>query len=205
MEPFYDQYKDTLEELNKCVRTFDIRLCGNLFYARNDISKMVELFLEKRKDFCDLAMNSDCIVEIGFNAGHSALLGLTANNDLFYRSVDIGSYVYTDPCYQILKDKFGDRIKLTIGDSLDVVPRIKEIYPEIEGQKVGWFIDGNHTYNHCKKDLDNVLLFAKDDELIFIDDTNLSQIRRLIVEYCSNKIIREVKRGLRSSTVVRYS
>jgi hypothetical protein len=202
MEPFYNQYKDTLEELNKCIKSFGVPIYGNLFYKLNKISKMADILIEKRMDFCDFALNSDCIVEIGFNAGHSALLGLTANQDIIYRSVDVGQ-PYSEACYNILKSVFGDRISLTIGDSLDVIPTIKEIYPEIEGKKVGWFIDGDHSYEYCKQDLDNVLVFAKDDDLIFIDDTNQEQLAKLINEYLSNNIIRIVKKSLRNMIVAR--
>ena len=202
MEPFYNQYKDTLEELNKCAKSFGVRVWGNLFYKHNIPPRMDILNLPKRMDFCDFAFNNDCIVEIGFNAGHSALLGLTANQDLIYRSVDFGQ-PYSEACYHVLKKRFGDRISLTIGDSLDVIPRIKEIYPEIDTMKTGWFIDGDHSYQHCKQDLDNVLKLAKDDELIYLDDTDFPQIEKLIVEYQSNNIIKIVKKSPRNTIVTR--
>ena len=202
MEPFYDKYKDTLEELNRCARSFGVHVWGNLFYMHNLPPMMDPNNLPKRMDFCDFAFNNDCIVEIGFNAGHSARLGLTANPDLIYRSVDFGQ-PYSEACYGVLRARFGDRISLTIGDSLDVIPRIKEIYPEIDTMKTGWFIDGDHSYEHCKQDLDNVLRQVKDDESIYMDDTNFSDIKRLVVEYHSNKIIRIVKKSPRNMIVAR--
>lgn len=202
MEPFYNQYRDILNELNGCVRTSGVPLHGNLFYIHDDTTnRMAEAFQGKRMDFCDFVMNSDCIVEIGFNAGHSALLGLTANQDIIYRSVDIGQ-PYSIACFDVLKARFGDRIDLTVGDSLDVIPRIKEIYPEISG-RIGWFIDGDHSYEYCKQDLDNVLFFADNDDLIFIDDTNQRDISKLMNEYLSNNIIRMVKEGRYHMVVTR--
>ena len=201
MEPFYDQYKDTLDELNKCAKSFDGTVVGNLFYMQNG-NKISDMMLEKRMDFCDFALNSDCIVEIGFNAGHSALLGLTANRDLIYYSIEIGQ-PYSEACFDILKNRFGDRIFLTVGDSLDCVPIIKEIYPEIDSMKIGWFIDGNHTSEYFKKDLDNVLALAKHGELIYLDDTNQIRIIDVLKEYFSNNIITKVKRGKRSTIVTK--
>ena len=193
MEPFYDQYKDTLDELNKCAKSFGVTVWGNIFYLQNG-TEMVKSFVQKRSYFCEFAFEVDCIVEIGFNAGHSAMLGLTANDDVVYRSIDFGQQ-YTEACYHVLKNRFGDRISLTIGDSADVLPIIKEIYPEIDTLKTGWFIDGDHSYEYFKKDMTNVLNLAKQGDLIFLDDTNQVSIIKALNEYFSQNLIRLVKKG----------
>ena len=57
------------------------------------------------------------VLEIGFNAGHSADFMLSQRDDISVTSVDIAKHQYTVPCANFLSEKYPDRLKFMIGDS----------------------------------------------------------------------------------------
>jgi predicted O-methyltransferase YrrM len=61
------------------------------------------------------------ILEIGFNAGHSASLLLLASQkaNASLTIVDIGEHAYMKPCYDRVAAEFPERTRLFIGDSRD--------------------------------------------------------------------------------------
>lgn len=88
------------------------------------------------------------ILEIGFNAGHSAIMWLTASTANL-TSVDIGRHSYTEPAAQIIKKHFPERFKFIKQDSQKVQPQLKQI-----GTKYDLImIDGGHHYKICLNDL----------------------------------------------------
>lgn len=186
---------DILDQLNTVVDFLNVRLEGNLFYSNSDSvrSKLNPVFQEKRDAFALFCTESQAVVEIGFNAGHSALLGLSTNDSLIYYSIDIGHHIYVSKCYDVLKRIFGNRINLQIGNSVDVVPRMKELYPELNYTNVGWVIDGSHEEDYCRQDIDNVLLLANVGEVILIDDTDMEAIREIVESYSDRiKIVKDL-------------
>jgi hypothetical protein len=189
---FYENYRSHLVKLNKIIKKTSDYLEGNIFYF-NDAKDLSELHLEfkdKRKNTAKIANLVDVIVEIGFNAGHSALLILSSNNDIMYKGVDINCHAYTVPCFNHLKNYFQDRIDLSLGNSLDVLPKIFDIYPEIKNKKIGWIIDGCHDIDVANKDLETVLeLCSRDDIILFDDSEHGGKLRNLIDMYVlSDKI-----------------
>ena len=189
---FYENYRPHLVKLNKIIKKSSEYLEGNIFYF-NDTKDLSELHLEfkdKRKNTAKIANLVDVIVEIGFNAGHSALLILSSNNDIMYKGIDINCHAYTVPCFKHLKNYFHNRIDLSLGNSLDVLPKIFNIYPEIKNKKIGWIVDGCHDIDVANKDLETVLELCSVDDIILFDDTERGgKLRDLIDVYVlSDKI-----------------
>ena len=186
MEPYYNEYKHHLDQLTSIIRNSGARPEGNMFfYDGNNYSTMPEaMFLSKRQNIARLATMVDAIVEIGFNAGHSALLMLTANPSLIYRGVDVGRHLYVEPCSEYLKSQFGNRFNLTINDSVKAIPKIFAIYPELQNKTIGWHIDGDHTPSVAAKDLKNVVNLSGVKDTIIMDDTDSFPLRELI-EQCA--------------------
>lgn len=191
-ELFYENYHPHLFKLNKIIRKSSEYLEGNIFYFNDtkELSKLHPEFKDKRKNTAIISNLVDVIVEIGFNAGHSALLSLSSNNNLLYRGIDINCHAYTVPCFEYLKTCFDNRIKLSLGNSLDVLPIVFDIYPEIKNKKIGWIIDGCHDIDVANKDLDTVLQLCSKDDIILFDDTeHRGKLRNLINVYVlSDKI-----------------
>ncbi len=174
-EPGYDEYIKLLPRLNKICYNNGGNLEGNLFYAsapdfEYELCPPPEpRFRKKRRDFAGYVMGGSNMLEIGFNAGHSALLALCANQHLKYSGVDYGNHPYTVPCFNYLKEFFGSRISLRIGDSRDVIPTIS---PSEMNEFDLFHIDGGHSFEVCYKDLSNIISVAKSGSVILLDDTN---------------------------------
>jgi predicted O-methyltransferase YrrM len=119
-------------------------------------------------------------LEIGFNAGHSALLILASNPKVTYLGVDIGEHSYTREAGRILQNYFGDRFNLLIGDSQDVLPKLK-----LEKQRYDLIhIDGGHSYQQCLSDLSNSSsLLMNRRSTIVLDDIKGEDILNAFSDY----------------------
>ena len=102
------------------------------------------------------------ILEIGFNAGHSASTFLEARDDIILDTVDLCSNPYVNECYELIKKKF-NRITLYKGSSIDILPKLNKKYDLI-------FIDGGHLYNIVNNDLKNSLKLSHKNTIIILDD-----------------------------------
>lgn len=175
VEPFYTNYKAHLEQLNQILRQSGEFIEGNNFYLdgvtpAEEQMPVVEFRIRRRAHVL-LAQQYDRVVEVGFNAGHSALLLLTANPDLIYTGIDICTHGYTSTCYEYLKSVFGDRVRLTKGNSVEQLPLLYSIYPDLKDKSIGWIIDGCHLIDIAKIDAYNVVeVLANDGELLLFDD-----------------------------------
>jgi hypothetical protein len=116
-------------------------------------------------------------LEIGFNCGCSALLLLLSNPDLCLTCIDICIHKYTIPCYQKLKELFGNRINLLNGSSNDIMPHlIENTYDFIH-------IDGSHDYNIANNDILYSIKVAKNNAILIMDDTNQETLKYLWSQY----------------------
>lgn len=108
------------------------------------------------------------VMEIGFNAGHSAELFLSSNPNINLVSFDIGSHEYVKLGKQFIDKTYPNRHTLIIGDSLNTVPE----YFKKENKKFDIiFIDGGHDYDIAKGDILNCRKLAHDKTIVIIDDT----------------------------------
>lgn len=91
---------------------------GNIFMLHHT-TKYTNVFSNKTKNISNLVLNKNIknVMEIGFNSGFSTLLMLISNPNIHISCFDLGEHKYTIPCYEKLKETFGDRINITIGDS----------------------------------------------------------------------------------------
>jgi predicted O-methyltransferase YrrM len=115
-----------------------------------------------------LCINSNIknILEIGFNAGHSADLFLSNNSLCHVTSFDINQYLYVKIGKEFIDTTYPNRHTLIIGDSTKTIP----IY-QTNVQYDLIFIDGGHSYEVAKEDLLNCKRFAHKDTIVIMDDT----------------------------------
>jgi predicted O-methyltransferase YrrM len=108
------------------------------------------------------------VMEIGFNAGHSAEVFLKNNKDLTLTSFDLGSHDYVTTAKQYIDFTYSYRHNLIIGDSRVTIPD----YLKNNNTKFDViFIDGGHEYDIAKSDLENCFYLAHKETIVAIDDT----------------------------------
>lgn len=124
------------------------------------------------------------LIEIGFNAGHSALIICNTlveiiknnpgvnNEPIIFYVFDICQYESTKHNFNVLKEHFKNwniHLELFVGDSTEVVPRVLNNVPFnfdfIE-------IDGSHLEYYVKNDINNTYLRLNENGIIYIDDFN---------------------------------
>ena len=122
-------------------------------------------------DFLTNIVNNEAInnvLEIGFNAGHSAELFLSTNQNINLVSFDIGHHNYVKIGKEYIDKVYPNRHTLIIGNSLNTVPK----YSKNENKKFDLiFIDGGHEYEVAMGDLLNCKNLSHDKTIVIMDDT----------------------------------
>lgn len=108
------------------------------------------------------------IMEIGFNAGHSAETFLTTLDDTHVTSFDIGHHFYLSYGKEYIESHFHGRHRLIIGNSMKSVPKFTQEHPEEKFDLI--LIDGGHTYEIATADIQNCKSLAHKDTIVIFDD-----------------------------------
>jgi predicted O-methyltransferase YrrM len=124
--------------------------------------------LVKQTIMKDLAKDKKYMMEIGFNAGHSADILLGASEDSFLVSFDIGLHEYVKKGKEFIDKKYPNRHKLILGSSIDTLPIFIKENPTTKFDLL--FIDGAHNYDICKQDFLNCRTLASSNNVVIMDD-----------------------------------
>ena len=188
-DPFKDDYLPDLNSLLEIIKNQGEPLEGNIFYRHhenNPTANLISDFLPKRRALALLGIMNNNIMEIGFNAGFSALLLLHSNKNLKLTCIDICQHKYTVPCFEYLKSKFGDRIELIQSDSLLAFPLLSRTAIEYDA----YIIDGGHGVSLAEADLHNVISIGKRGSIICFDDSDDPKLRTMLnMHQLTGKII----------------
>ena len=135
------------EHLMPIVTGCGVLLEGSIFMLHHT-GVYTDVFLNKCKNISVAVLNRKVktAMEIGFNAGFSALLLLLCNPELKIDCFDLGEHAYVKPCFQKLKETFGDRISLVLGDSRQTLRQVDVVYDVIH-------IDGGHSTDVAESDI----------------------------------------------------
>lgn len=150
---------------------------GNIFMF-HQTTTYTDAFLNKAKNISNLVLNRNIknVMEIGFNSGFSTLLMLFSNPELKITCFDLGEHKYTLPCYKVLKELFGDRINIIIGDSMKTLPKIQDKYDLIH-------IDGGHTVEVAESDIIQSYRLSKNRTILIMDDYDFQHLHTLWDKY----------------------
>lgn len=164
-----------LEKIEEIVKSCGTYIEGNCFTC-NNIFLYAPDMIPKQLNIMEFALKCTNVLEIGFNAGHSALLMLIVNPNLKIDIFDINHHKYTEPCLNYLNSVFNNRITAHWGNSNETLKNIKE------SKWDGFHIDGSHEEEITIRDLNNIYNLSKDSDLIMIDDTQIYYIINYISE-----------------------
>lgn len=176
---YFDELKRICLEIGEPVE-------GNLFHPHNNIKTELKQAIPKQVNIYSLARTGRNILEIGFNAGHSVLLMLMANEDSKITCFDICEHSYTEKCFEYLDKTFPNRLLLVKGDSQKTVPEYNHNmkYDLIH-------IDGGHHPDITRKDFENCYKIGS--RFIVMDDTNMSFVNGIVEEAIQKRIVLEMK------------
>ena len=156
------QYIDAnlLKIINNCGELLE----GNIFMLHHT-TKYTNVYLNKAKNISNVVLNKNIknVIEIGFNAGFSTLLILLTNPNIHISCFDLGEHKYTLPCYEKLKETFGERINITFGDSTKTLLNVTNMYDLIH-------IDGGHSLEVANSDITNSYRLSKKGTILIMDD-----------------------------------
>ena len=126
---------------------------------------------EKQRAYWEMAKQPfvKVICEIGFNAGHSALVWLSANPEARLISFDLGEHTYTRQMADFIRREFPNRFEIHLGDSRLTVP---DFYKNKGNPKCDiCVVDGGHTFDIAFKDLNNMRHLANlEHNILILDD-----------------------------------
>lgn len=148
---------------------YGLRLEGNISISPifiNDIVKYAS------------ANNILNVLDLGFNAGHTAVALLTANKKINVVSFDMGYNNYISIAKKFIDTTFNKRHKLIVGDSKKTLLSYHKTHPQMKFDII--IIDSDH--NNIIRDIINCKTMAHKNTIIIIADTIILKKKQIITE-----------------------
>jgi hypothetical protein len=124
------------------------------------------------------------VCEVGFNAGHSALLWLLTGATRVI-SFELGHHKYSHVAAQWISARFPGKLHLVMGDSSQTVPTFHTMFPHEKCDIV--LVDGGHYFEPAWNDLVHFKELVdlgsgsgsganNDGHVLLVDDTEMSEV-----------------------------
>jgi len=126
------------------------------------------------------------ICEIGFNAGHSALLFLLGNTaeSLRFTIFDIVLHRYVHVCFEYMKSQYPNvNFELIGGDSVKTVPQFLANNPRFLNTYDIVHVDGGHYVEAAESDMEMAKKLVRLGGLLVVDDTEGEYINSKADDY----------------------
>lgn len=111
--------------------------------------------------------------EVGMNGGHSVVAMLLANPRMHAHTFDLMRWNYSWPAAKLLQARFGQRLELTPGYSWDTLPPWMDAAQKRELRCDLLLVDGGHSVDAARKDLQMLRKVAAPGAPIVVDDINV--------------------------------
>jgi predicted O-methyltransferase YrrM len=183
-----ETYQSIIDDLEGIVQSTGEHFEGNCFYKHDSFTLLPEL-VNKQRNIYTVAKTASQILEIGFNAGHSCLLMLLANDDSKITVIDNGRHRYTLKCYDYLIKLFPGRIEFLIGDSIEICSELKYKKPRFFDMV---HVDGCHDYRYANLDFFQTKDMTTIGGFIIFDDTQIPHIQDLWNGYVKDGMVQNV-------------
>ncbi|MFY2789334.1 class I SAM-dependent methyltransferase [Rhodococcus sp. MALMAid1271] len=108
------------------------------------------------------------ICEVGFNAGFSSWAFLEVSPDTTVVSFDLAAYAYSATAKAHIDEHFPERHTLIQGDSHITIAAYAKEHPDVRYDVI--FVDGDHSVEGARADLDDLRGFATPDTVVIMDD-----------------------------------
>jgi len=112
------------------------------------------------------------ICQTGFNFGNSAF-AFMCGTSAKVTSWDLGEHDYVKPAEAMIQKLFPGRHSLRLGDSTQTLPKSDDM----TGRCDVVFVDGGHTKDVAKADIENFARLAAPGALLIVDDCNNKEVR----------------------------
>ena len=175
-----------LEDLKQIIleHIHETEFEGNSFYHHQSIREYPELYNKQLNLFWCGKQTPTRICEIGFNAGHSAMLLLLASSATTFTIFDIGHHRYTQPCLNYIEHIFPQvAFEYIVGDSTLTMPT------QMEGRQETYdlvHVDGGHSEFCATSDMKYADILLKPGGIMVVDDTDAPQINGLVNLYLAS-------------------
>ena len=157
---------------------------GNSFYHHQSIREYPELYNKQLNLFWCGKQTPARICEIGFNAGHSAMLLLMASSATTFTVFDIGHHRYTQTCLNYIEHIFPHvAFEYIVGDSTRTMPT------QMDGRIQTYdlvHVDGGHSEFCATSDMKHADILLKPGGIMVVDDTDAPQINGLVETYLAS-------------------
>ncbi len=179
----YEAVSETIEKhvkaLEEIIKATGVPLEGNSFYYHNSLTRFEQLLLKQINLYWAGSQVKNRMIEIGFNAGHSALLFLLAaeGRPVDMTVFDLGEHAYVLPCLSYLRTQFPNaNITYIGGDSMKTLPEFKNTNP---GTFDVIHVDGGHHREIVLSDVAATVDLVAPGGLYILDDTNIDYISEI--------------------------
>jgi hypothetical protein len=175
-----------LEDLKQIILEHipETKFEGNSFYHHQSIREYPELYNKQLNLFWCGKQVPSRICEIGFNAGHSAMLLLLASSATTFTIFDIGHHQYTQLCLNYIEHIFPQvAFEYIVGDSTQTMPT------QMEGRHQTYdlvHVDGGHSEFCATSDMKHADILLKPGGIMVVDDTDAPQINGLVNLYLAS-------------------